>query len=135
MSRTYRRTKLKCSPKFESKEHFESIKERMEAGNKYDPYFYYEYHEAKRFPRNSGGYATYEKYYEWCSARFHSDKGPNPKGCKEHSPYQISSEALSIWRRYIRNHHRQTIRRALQWDLWDEMLLLRSKKPSWWYYL
>lgn len=135
MSRTYRRKKLKSKPYFGSEDQFSQMQDRVEAGNPYDPLAYYEYHDAKRFTRFTGSHPTYERYSTWFTARYHSDKRTNRFGCKEYSPYQVTSYSLWQWRRFIRCHHKQSMFRALQWDRWDELLLLRDKKPCWWYYL
>lgn len=135
MSRTYRRKKLEAKPYFNTEEDFIQMKARVAAGNPFNPLEYYEYHDAKRFMRFTGSHPTYERYTAWFKARHHSDKRANRRGCKEYSPYQISSYDLWQWRRFIRCNHRQLISRALQRDSWDELLLPRDRKPSWWYYL
>lgn len=135
MSRTYRRKKLKSQPYFATEEVFQEMQGRVAAGNPYDPLAYYEYHDAKRFMRFTGSQPTFERYAVWFNARYHSDKRTNRFGCKEYSPYQITSHNLSLWRKTIRCNHKQSMCRAFQKDSWDELLLLRDKKPSWWYYL
>lgn len=134
MSRTYRRKEMKAIPYFDTEQDYDRIKERAEAGNPFDPLAYYEYHDAKRFTRFTGSKPTYERYVAWHKARYHSDKRANRFGCKEYSPYQITSHTLGLWRRFIRCNHRQAMYRALQWDRWDELQLLRDRKPAWWYY-
>lgn len=135
MSRTYRRKKLQSTPYFETAKVFDEMKERVAKGNPYNPFAYYQYHDAKRFNRFTGSHSTHERYAKWHKARHHSDKSTNRFGCKEYSPYKITSYNLWQWRRFIRSNHRQAMHRALKWDKWDELLLLRDKKPCWWYYL
>lgn len=135
MSRTYRRKELKVRPHFGTEAEFDQMKDMVAAGNPYNPLAYYEYHDAKRFARLTGGHPTYERYTAWYNARYHSDNRANKPGLREYSAYQISSYTLLHWRRFIRCNHRQSMYRALQWDSWDNLLLLRDKKPSWWYYL
>lgn len=135
MSRTYRRKKLKSNLYFANEEVFQQMQGRVEAGNPYDPLAYYEYHDAKQFKRFSGSHPTFESYAVWFNARYHSDKRTNRFGCKEYSPYQISQYNLALWRKSVRCSHKQSMCRAMQHDRWDELLLLRDKKPCWWYYL